>query len=309
MGEAYIIRKNGNIIGVQLCEQVDNVAVSPAYLANVLTWSKPLKDQNNSYAGVRIVAKKDSCPSGINDGEVVYEGNDLEFTHSNLIEGDTWYYRFFAYTSDKFYQTSMRYVYQQVLAGYVWKKYSTKEVTQDRLLQQDGSSRTFLIGIEQKTVSPISYATTSAAWIHYASNVPSFTSDGKSVILPYVLNPIENQYSIIALPSQYQNFPDYFKSYYSTLVGKYVYSDIYSSDTNYEISFCEKITSSTIIVEDDSDDPDITRYYMNSVTYKPERVTYTAMDKYIESVMDLDSNTYPSNGIHTDGYWYVLQAS
>ena len=330
MGEAYIIRKNGNIIGVQLCEQVDNVAVSPAYLANVLTWSKPLKDQNNSYAGVRIVAKKNSCPSGINDGEVVYEGNDLEFTHSNLIEGDTWYYRFFTYTSDKFYQTSMRYVYQQVLAGYVWKKYTTKEVTEMQLTnvysstmeiasvtaemgKDAGGSYTGITNCEYKENTYAFYAdrlnqlteSGSHGYYTFPSSKSPIYSVGQHLCSYGLKNTAYPNVSFDTLSEAVSYLLTQFGNAYNFLRGKYANTANNSSSNFGNVYYITgNVKRNTA---DESDDELL--FGMDGNLGTPQSVTSTVADQYIGSVMDLDSNAYPSNGIHTDGYWYVLQAS
>lgn len=92
-----------------LPEQIDNFRVTAGNLSVTLSWTSPVKDENNSYAGVRIVRKVDSCPANHNDGTVVYEGKGTSYTDEGLIGDTTYYYRAFSYNSEGKYQTSMRY--------------------------------------------------------------------------------------------------------------------------------------------------------------------------------------------------------
>ena len=101
----------------QLPEQIDNFQITANNLSTTLSWTKPVKDENNSYIGVRIVRKEGSCPTGVNDGVVVYEGSAITYTDSGLTDGVEYFYRAFSYNADKKYQTSMRYVNIAVVAG------------------------------------------------------------------------------------------------------------------------------------------------------------------------------------------------
>ena len=42
---------------------------------------------------------------------------------------------------------------------------------------------------------------------------------------------------------------------------------------------------------------------INNVSFSDE----VARGDYIETVVDTNISAYPTNGVHTDGYWYVLQ--
>ena len=101
----------GNVDTPQLCKQVDNFkgVIAPGLKA-LLTWSAPTKDEDNSFVGARIVRKVGSAPINVNDGTVVYEGTELNYTDTDLIEGTTYYYRAFAYNIKTAYQTAMRVV-------------------------------------------------------------------------------------------------------------------------------------------------------------------------------------------------------
>ena len=101
----------GNVSTPQLCKQVDNFkgVIAPGLKA-LLTWSAPIKDEDNSFVGARIVRKIGSAPINVNDGTVVYEGTKLNYTDTDLIEGTTYYYRAFAYNIKTTYQTAMRVV-------------------------------------------------------------------------------------------------------------------------------------------------------------------------------------------------------
>ena len=100
----------GNVDTPQLCKQVDNLKVSAEELSAKLTWSAPTKDEDNSFVGTRIVRKVGSAPINVNDGTVVYEGTELNYTDTDLIEGTIYYYRAFAYNIKTAYQTAMRVV-------------------------------------------------------------------------------------------------------------------------------------------------------------------------------------------------------
>ena len=124
-------------------EQVDNVTIERGILINTLTWTAPVVDQNTSYAGVKIVRKEGSCPTSTSDGTTIYEGNATTYTDSGLVEGTTYYYRFFAYDSAKNYQTSMRYVSATAFTGYKWNRCqpyvlgSTQKYTKDEYAEYD----------------------------------------------------------------------------------------------------------------------------------------------------------------------------
>lgn len=96
----------------QLPEQVDTCTIEKGALSFTLTWLDPVDDENDSYAGVRIIRKEGSCPESVTDGTVVYDGTANTYTDSGLTEGITYYYRFFSYNADGKYQNSMRYVYE-----------------------------------------------------------------------------------------------------------------------------------------------------------------------------------------------------
>ena len=99
-----INRCGGGVSVVDLCAQVEGFAIIPSG-SNSLTvvWSAPKDD---SFVGARIVRKTGSAPTGINDGTVVYEGTELNYTDTGLTAGTTYYYRAFAYNAKKRYQTA-----------------------------------------------------------------------------------------------------------------------------------------------------------------------------------------------------------
>lgn len=94
----------------QLCEQVERLSINQSNLKATITWTIPANDENNTFVGTRIVRKIGSCPNNPYDGVVIYEGTNLSYIDSPLIEGTTYFYRAFAYNAKKKYQTSMRYV-------------------------------------------------------------------------------------------------------------------------------------------------------------------------------------------------------
>jgi hypothetical protein len=59
-----------------------------------LTWTNP---SDADFAGVKIVRKTGSNPTGPTDGTTVYTGADTHFTDSGLTNGTTYYYAVFSY--------------------------------------------------------------------------------------------------------------------------------------------------------------------------------------------------------------------
>ena len=100
----------------QLCGQVENFKAGLGNLSAILSWTAPSPDEDNSFAGTRIVRKTGSAPTSIHDGTVVYEGTALTYTDTGLTSGTTYYYRAFAYNAKKKYQTEYRVINKTAVA-------------------------------------------------------------------------------------------------------------------------------------------------------------------------------------------------
>lgn len=148
MGNCLFIRRkiNRHKSPLNPPEQVDNVLVSPGLLSAIITWDNPTIDQNNSYAGVKIVRKEGSIPLSEDDGILIYSGNANTYTDEGLINGVTYYYRFYSYNNSGIVQNSMRYVYLTAIKGYTWNRYkvnvnwTTRQGQQITLASQEGSN-------------------------------------------------------------------------------------------------------------------------------------------------------------------------
>ena len=70
---------------------------------DVITFSK--------WAGTLVVRKLGSAPESIKDGDIILNNTkrnkykDSYFTDNNVVNGNTYYYRFFPYTDNKVYNT------------------------------------------------------------------------------------------------------------------------------------------------------------------------------------------------------------
>lgn len=64
-------------------------------------------------------------------------------------------------------------------------------------------------------------------------------------------------------------------------------------------TMCEVNSKSTSTVNDSV----YLKYYLYTTTYSTKQVQGT----YIEDVTAENASAYPTNGVHTDGYWYVKQ--
>jgi len=59
----------------------------------VLTWKNPT---DVSFVRVRVIRNENAPPSSIDDGTIIYEGTDEEFTDTNLIPGTAYYYAIYS---------------------------------------------------------------------------------------------------------------------------------------------------------------------------------------------------------------------
>ena len=62
-----------------------------------LTWGNP---PDSDFAGVRIVRKTDSFPTGPNDGTLVYSGVGVSYDDTQVTNGTTYYYGAFAFDAN-----------------------------------------------------------------------------------------------------------------------------------------------------------------------------------------------------------------
>jgi hypothetical protein len=95
---------------------VNILAVRPRTGSVLIKWEDPedcVYDNItfSKWAGTLIVRKLGSAPESIKDGDIVLDNTiknkykDSYFTDNNVINGNTYYYRFFPYTDNKVYNT------------------------------------------------------------------------------------------------------------------------------------------------------------------------------------------------------------
>ena len=66
-----------------------------------VSWTNP----SEYFAGILIVKKAGSAPTGVRDGEKVYNGTGTSFVDTNVVFDTTYYYRAYPYNEKKQYQT------------------------------------------------------------------------------------------------------------------------------------------------------------------------------------------------------------
>ncbi|MBD3168515.1 MAG: T9SS type A sorting domain-containing protein [candidate division Zixibacteria bacterium] len=77
------------VIGTDACHDGQYVRI---------IWTDPVWDVD--YAGTKLIRSKDHFPQDVEDGSLIYEGNDGEFDDYDLEINTTYYYTAFAYTND-----------------------------------------------------------------------------------------------------------------------------------------------------------------------------------------------------------------
>lgn len=139
INNCYGYGKSGSV--PQLCDQVNNFKVSAGELSAKLTWSAPIKDEDNSFVGARIVRKVGSAPKNKSDGTVVYEGTEFTYTDTGLTEGTTYYYRAFAYNDKKKYQTAL--CVASIKAEYVYATLNDNSWDTIRSISDEGQAANY----------------------------------------------------------------------------------------------------------------------------------------------------------------------
>lgn len=77
---------------------IRNFVATPDDSLNVLTWQNPI---DRDFEGVYIVSNADHYPDRIGDGEIIYIGSGVSFTHRGLTNGTKYYYTGFAYDTSR----------------------------------------------------------------------------------------------------------------------------------------------------------------------------------------------------------------
>ncbi len=85
-------------------ENVNGLTATPADAQVTLSWTNP---SDADFAGVRILRKTGSAPTGPTDGTVIHQGTGTSQVDAGLTNGTTYYYRVFAYDEVLNYSTGV----------------------------------------------------------------------------------------------------------------------------------------------------------------------------------------------------------
>ena len=114
-----ISSSNNNGIGPS---EVTNIKASQNASSIILSWTNPSNVVLNgvtlsTFDHVIIVKNEDHCPMSIKDGNTIYSGNGTTCSDSDVIKNKKYYYRFFAYDTNKLCNNNMSMIIENTFYG------------------------------------------------------------------------------------------------------------------------------------------------------------------------------------------------
>lgn len=259
-----------------LSEQIENFTVTAGDRTAVLKWTlPPSKMFDPHFVRVDIVRKTGSAPAKYRDGTIVYSGSGTTYKDTGLTPGVTYYYRAFAINADGEAQTAERIVSTTAYTTMIWEKWNSYSVDVCEMKRYPND----------------------------CLDVSSYEYDSSRTITlysSYRFEPEEGKF-IFSGGKSYQFHSESAADFApKNAAGKYLDGG-WNAKVDGESVYIELVAVSKI--------PEVTvgHWRVSGACYYARKTgsTYVKGDRSYGTVSSTDPNAYPSNGRHTDGYWYI----